>query len=987
MYSCSAPVPRQAFKPRPAHPLLRSSARAAQTHHPRRRRRGLASGGGAASEGSHATQWQRELRQSVDDERHSLLLNSSSRGEALKSRVISLPILCAEVPPSPSVGAETIPARTAALYASLIGSLVRAQQWGDALSAFASMVGEDLKPDKFLLPKILKACSELESLHGGAAVHGYMLKRWQELQVDAFVGNSLITMYGNCGDPVSAQKMFDEMPHRDVVSWTALLMAYTAADQLEDAAKVFSAMRAEGVKPDLISWNALISGFARKGETSAALGLLEAMREDGVEPRTNSWNGVLSGFVQSGCFEDAIDVFVDLRSHGGAANPVTIAAVLPACSGLRLPGLGRALHAFAVKNAFSGNVFVGGALIDMYMKCGDWRDAEQVFSSMEKKTAAVWNEMVAGWANQGELEKAVEFLKAMAEDGPKPDVITYNTVLAAYARNGKKDEAFRLVSEMGKMNLKPNIVSINALIAGFQQRGLSEEALGLVRVLRCLREPQPHLRTSSAAIDDFPLEMLSPSIKLNAVTVTSILAACSDLKAQHHGMEVHGFVLRNGLESNVFVSAALIDTYAKCENMGHAVKVFCGARERNTVTWNTMMAGYNSTGEPENALKLFPEMLCEGHAPSSVTLLILLRACSTMAALALGRALHGHAIKGMLQDPPFLGIQSALIDMYAKCGSIREARLAFDSAGEKDLAAWNAMISAYSLHRIAGESISLFKEMDKSGTSPDRFTFASILSACRQEGFMEVGWKYFNLMEEIYGVKPELEHFTCMVGIMGGAGLLEEALNFIRRMPFEPDACTWAALLRACRAHSDHEIGCEAATALFELEPGNASNYIILSNIYTTVGMWDSAMDVRLIMRSRGLKPPATCSWINLRHKAHAFEAGGRPHPEVDRILEEWDRLALEMERLGYFPQDPCLGKEETDPFSCFHTEKLAICYGLISLPAGCPVRVSKNVRMCIDCHTSAKFISKIDGREVLVRDGCLYHHFIGGVCSCGDRW
>ncbi|CAA6658229.1 unnamed protein product [Spirodela intermedia] len=655
------------------------------------------------------------------------------------------------------MGAEEIPVRTAALYASLIGSLVRAQQWRDALSAFASMVGEDLKPDRFLLPKILKACSELERLNSGAAVHGYMLKRWQELQVDAFVGNSMIDMYGKCGDLASARKMFDEMPHRDVVSWTALLMAYTAAGQLEDAAEVFSAMRAEGVKPDLISWNALISGFARKGETSAALGLLEAMREDGVEPCTNSWNGVLSGFAQSGCFEDAIDVFMGLRSHGGAANPVTIAAVLPACSGLRLPGLGRALHAFAIKNGFSGNVFIDGAVIDMYMKCGDWKDAEQVFSSMEKKTAAVWNEMVAGWANQGELEKAMEFLKAMAEDGLKPDVITYNTVLAAYARN-----------------------------------------------------------------------------------------------VQHHGMEVHGFMLRNSLESNVFVSAALIDMYAKCENMANAVKVFCGARERNTVTWNTMMAGYNSSGEPANALKLFPQMLRKGHAPSSVTLLILLRACSTMAALTLGRALHGHAVKGMLHDPSFFGIDSTLIDMYAKCGSIQEARLVFDSTSEKDLAAWNTMISGYSLHGMAEDSIALFKEMYQSGMSPDRFTFTSILSACRQEGFMEVGWKYFNSMEEIYGVKPELEHFTCMVGIMGGAGLLEEALNFIRRMPFEPDACIWAALLRACRAHSDHEIGQEAAAALFELEPRNASNYIILSNIYTAVGMWDSAMDVRLVMRSRG---------------------------------------------------------------------------------------------------------------------------------------
>ncbi|XP_078436885.1 pentatricopeptide repeat-containing protein At1g20230-like [Wolffia australiana] len=955
------------------HRLPRSIATRIQTHLPlRRHRRFLHAGDGVEALKSKSSLQKRSTLHAVA---HSIISSPP-----IENR---WPVLFSEHPTNSSITSdhhllEGIPKRTVAQSANLISSLVSAQQWSDVLPAFSSMLREGLKPDKFLLPKLLKACAELRSADAGSVVHGYALKRWQELNLDAFVANSLINMYGSCGDLSSARKVFDTMPEKDVVSWTALLSAYTATGLVEEAAEIFARMREDGVRPDVISWNAMISAFAREGNKEAALDMLEAMKDAGLVPGINSWNGLLSGFVQSGGFEDAMDMLVELWSCG-PPNAVSAASVLPACSGMRSLVLGRAIHGYAVKRDFvSGNVFVGGALVDMYMKCGECKDAEKVFVAMETRSSTVWNEMVAGWATLGELEKAMQVMRMMVEDGFKPDVVTVNTVLAAYARRGKREEAFRLVSEMREMGLKPNIVSINALISGFQQCGLQEEALGLVRVFQ-----------NSSAVVGFPSEMVSSSVKVNAVTVTSALAACADLDMEGCGREVHGFVLRNGLELNVFVSTSLVDMYAKCGNMDYAVRVFYGSRERNTATWNSMMAGYHSSGEPEKAMKLFSEMLCEVHFPSSITLLILLQVCSTMSALSWGRALHGLVmkIKNMNYDPNSVHLECALIDMYAKCGSIQEARLAFDLIEHKDLASWNAMTSGYSFHAMAEEAISVFREMQRSDISPNNITFTSVLSSCRQDGFMEIAFRLFDQMEEVYGVKPGLEHYTCMVRIMGGAGMLEDALSFIQRMPGKPDACTWNALLLSCRKHSNYRIGKVAADVLFELEPRNPSNYIILSNIYAAAGMWESALEIRHLMRERGLKQPMACSWTYIHLRAHVFEAGGKPHQELNRVLEEWDRLAMKMESLGYVPEDPYLDELETDPFSCFHTEKLALCYGLISSPPGVPVRILKNVRMCIDCHTSAKIISKIEGRELIVSDGCHFHHFTNGICSCNDEW
>lgn len=864
---------------------------------------------------------------------------------------------------------DEIPKRTVPAYASLIGSYCRTEQWDDFFSVFRLMVYEGMLPDKYLVPTILKACSALQLLRIGKMVHGIVVRKGMDS--DVFVGNALIHLYSDCGDLGSSRNVFDSMLEKDVVSWTALISAYMEEGLLDDAKHIFYLMQLDGVEPDLISWNALLSGFARNGEIDLALDTLEEMQEKGLLPMVNSWNGIISGCVQNGYLEDALEMFSRMLWFPGDPNIITLASILPACTGLKALHLGKAVHGIALKHGIFGNVYVQGSLMDMYSKCGGNDYAKKVFVEAENKNTAMWNEMIAAYVNERNLEDALGLLRWMQKDGCKPDVITYNTILSAHARNGHKTQALELLSEMVQMDLKPNVVSFNVLISGFQQFGLSFEALKVFRIM-----------LSPAG------EVLDLSMRPNPITVTGALAACADLKLWRQGKEIHGYTLRYGFNPNIFVSSALVDMYAKCHDMDSANKVFFRIKDRNTVSWNALLVGYINNKQPEEALKRFIDMLREGLAPSSITFMILLPACGDIAAVRFGRVLHGYAAKCQL-DGSKKAIASALIDMYAKCGSILDAKSVFDSEVEKDVPVWNSMISAFSVHGMSKNAFAVFEQMKLLGILPDQITFVALLSACTRDGLVEEGWKYFNSMENTYGIAASLEHYTCMVGILGGAGLLDEALDFIRRVPYPPDACMWATLLQACRVHSNPEIGERAAKALFELEPDNATNYMLLSNIYVSSGMWDLAKNLRSFMRGHKLLTMKECSYLTIGSNICAFKGGESSHPELEEILETWDKLAKKMELSGYFPLDPVFEDEERemDPFACQHTEKLAVCLGIISSSAHHPIQVSKNLRMCIDCHTSAKLMSKIDGREIFVKDVCFYHHMKDGICSCQDRW
>lgn len=524
---------------------------------------------------------------------------------------------------------DEIPERTLPAYAALIRAYCRSEKWNELFAAFRSMVDEGILPGKYLVPTILKACSRRQMVKTGKMVHGYAIRK--RLVSDIFIGNALMDFYSNCGDLRFSIYVFDSMSEKDVVSWTALVSAYIEEGLLDEAMEVFHSMRSSGLKPDLVSWNALVSGFARYGETDTALTYLEAMQEEGLSPRVNSWNGIISGCVQNGYFKDALDVFITMLLFPENPNSVTVASILPACAGLRDLGLGRAIHAYALKCELSTNIYVKGSLVDMYSKCGQDDYAEEVFAKAEKKNITLWNEIIASYVNQGKTSQALERFRSMQHHGLKPDVVTYNTLLAGHAKNGQKVEAFKLLSEMLQKDLAINVVSLNVLVSGFQQSGLSYEALELFQTMLC----------SGCLLN----KVITLTFRPNTVTITAALAACASLSLLHKGKEIHGYVLRNSFEDNHFISSALIDMYAKCENIDSAIQVFSRIKNRNVVCWNAFIAGRMRIMQHKVAVELFCQMLEEGIKPSSVTFSILLPALAEREDLKTRRQLHSYIIK------------------------------------------------------------------------------------------------------------------------------------------------------------------------------------------------------------------------------------------------------------------------------------------------------------------------------------------------------
>lgn len=472
-------------------------------------------------------------------------------------------------------------------------------------------------------------------------------------------------------------------------------------------------------------------------------------------------------------------------------------------------------------------------------------------------------------------------------------------------------------------------------------------------------------------------------------TFPFVLKACSALSAIKEGRGIHEHAIRTGWENDVFVGAALIDMYAKCGCVESARGVFDKIIRRDVVVWNSMLAAYAQNGHPEDALTLCSQMVSASERPTVATLVTIISASADSAALPQGREIHGYSWRqGFASQDK---VKTALVDMYAKCGSVRVARWVFERLQEKRVVSWNAMITGYAMHGYFIDAIDLFEELVSQSYIPDHITFVGVLSACRHGRLLDEGWRYFNQMIEEYHINPTVQHYTCMVDLLGHTGRLKEAHNLIMQMKVMPDSVVWGSLLNACKIHGNVELGEIALEKLVELEPNDSGNYVILSNIYAQAGQWDGVARVRRLMIDRGIKKSIACSWIEFKNEVHAFLSGDTSHPMCDAIYAELERVTKLVTEAGYVPTIGTvfhdIEDDEKTSMVCSHSERLAIAFGLVSTQPGTRLLVTKNLRACEDCHVFIKFVSKVTQREITIRDVNRYHHFKDGVCSCGDQW
>ncbi|CAK9234452.1 unnamed protein product [Sphagnum troendelagicum] len=410
----------------------------------------------------------------------------------------------------------------------------------------------------------------------------------------------------------------------------------------------------------------------------------------------------------------------------------------------------------------------------------------------------------------------------------------------------------------------------------------------------------------------------------------------------------------------------------------------------NIFPWNLRLARYVKAGLHHKALDLFAQMQQEGLIPDSFTFVQLLNVCASLRALESGRKIHAQIIQSGCECNIF--VESGLIDMYAKCGSLADARKrVFNKMTTRDVVAWNTMLGGYAMHGLAKEALELLERMCEQGVEVDNVTLVALLSACSHLGLVDEGMHYYESMGLVYGVSSTVEHYACMVDLLGRAGHLDEAEDLIKTMPFEPNVAVWKALLGACRVCGNVEMGERIAKEVIGLDPGNSAGYVLLSNIYAAAGKWDISADIQCQRLERGVKKEPGRTWIEVNNEMHSFMVDDQGHPDITEIHAKLRKLSAQMEEIGYVPDTRFVlhdvDEEEKALQLCYHSEKLAIAFGLISTPPGTSLRIFKNLRICGDCHNATKFISRIVGRTIIVRDAHRFHHFEDGYCSCRDYW
>ncbi|PUZ68408.1 hypothetical protein GQ55_2G025300 [Panicum hallii var. hallii] len=475
-------------------------------------------------------------------------------------------------------------------------------------------------------------------------------------------------------------------------------------------------------------------------------------------------------------------------------------------------------------------------------------------------------------------------------------------------------------------------------------------------------------------------------------TYPPLLQACARLLSLRDGERIHAEAAKNGFATLVFVKNSLVHLYGTCGLFESAHRVFdeIPVRERNLVSWNSMLNGFAANGRPNEVLTVFREMIDVDFTPDGFTMVSVLTACAEIGALALGRRVHIYLAKVGLVGNSHVG--NALIDLYAKCGSVDDAWKVFEEMGMgRTVVSWTSLIVGLAVNGFGKEALELFGVMEKEKLVPTEITMVGVLYACSHCGLVDDGFMYFDRMKEEYGITPRIEHLGCMVDLLGRAGKVEKAYDYIVTMPLEPNAVVWRTLLGACAMHKKMELGEAAWARLVELDPGHSGDYVLLSNLYAAVGRWADVHVLRKTMVKDGVRKNPGRSLVELRNSVYEFVMGDRSHPESEQIYKMLAQIAERLRREGYIPRTSNvladIEEEEKETALNYHSERLAIAFALLKSLPSTPIRIVKNLRVCGDCHTAIKLISKIYDREIIVRDRTRFHHFKGGSCSCKDYW
>nr|XP_043623172.1 pentatricopeptide repeat-containing protein At5g55740, chloroplastic [Erigeron canadensis] len=785
-------------------------------------------------------------------------------------------------------------------YFKHISSFCKVGKLEEAVNILVELESQDFSIGPDIHGDLLQGCVYDRNLYLGMQIHSRIIKKGQTLFKNEFLETKLVVFYAKCDVLDSALCLFSRVSDKNVFSWSAIIAVYCRMGLYEMGLSGFCEMIENGfmgdnfVLPNVLKAcggllmlrfgkgvhgyvskmgfgecvfvaSSLVDMYGKCGELDDARKVFESMPERNVV----TWNSLMVSYAQNGMYEEAMSVFCDMRKEGIEPSVVTMVSFLSAAANLCAIKEGKQGHSIAVLNGLDVGNIVGTSLINLYSKTGLVQDAEKVFCKMKKKDIVAWNLMVSCYVQNRQIDKTIKLCRDMLLEGFKFDSVTMTMIITGagdsqnlylgksshcqcirnnlvtdvavagsiidmYAKCNKIKEARRVFSLMGNKDL----VLWNTLLAAYAEMGSSGETLKLFYQMQ--------------------LEGVPP----NVVSWNSVILA----------------FLRNGQVKEA------MDSFSEMKSVDI---------EANLITHTILITGLVQNGFVDEAVSIFQEMQVKGIKPNSVSIVGVLSACKNRASLQLGRAIHGHVLRHEMHMNVVLA--TSMVDMYAKCGNINQARGVFDMILVRELPLYNAMLSGYALHGCYSEAFTLFRQLKNEGIEPDSITFTSILSLCRHCGLITEGLEVFVDMITMHGMIPSMEHYGSVVSLLSKCGHFE-AFQLVKSMPFDPDSYILGSLLNSCKEHNEIDLAKYLTEKLAHIEPGNSGNYVALSNAYAANGMWDEVSDLRSSMREKGIKKNPGCSWVQIGRETHVFVANDRSKSQSDEIYSTLALLRTEMQ-------------------------------------------------------------------------------------------
>ncbi|KAJ7565675.1 hypothetical protein O6H91_02G070400 [Diphasiastrum complanatum] len=677
------------------------------------------------------------------------------------------------------------------------------------------------------LVNLLQDYTKKKNLVKGRELCSYFVQNG--LHLNTYVGNHLIHFFASCGSLLEAIQTFRALPRPDLYSWKAIISASAKYGQCDQAISLFQEMQQLKVRPNdhtfvavlkacanikalsqgrLIHFNILEAGYGSNMFVGSSLigmyakcGSIEEARkvfEQLPEKDVIAWSSMIEGYARHGLGRQALELFKEMQKESMQPDKVTFVSALKACTCIGSLDEGKLIHAQIVARGFELDLVVGSTLVHMYAKCGSLDKAHNLFTKMPRKNVVSWNALISGYGSNGLGQRALELFKQMKQECIKPDEATYVTILKVCGSLGALSDGMMIHSQIIKNQLD---------------------------VSACLGSALVHMYAKCGSLDD-AFKVFERLTKRDVVSWNAIIGAYV-----LHGLGNQALQLFERMQQ---AGNCLLDMYAKCGSLADAYGVFDEMPEKDVVSWSTMIAGYAQHGMSQQAFQLFNQMQKHGVKPNSVTFISMLKVCGNMAALPEGKIIHAEMIESGIEVDVQLG--SALIDMYAKCGSLEMALSVFECLAEKNIVSWSSLIAGYAQHGLGLQALQIFNRMQQEGIKPDDATFVSVLSACSHASLLDEGISLFQSMSQKFGIFPKMRHYLCMVDLLGRTGNLIKAKSMIEQMPSQPDAVVWLSLLGACYTHGNVELGRHCFESVLKYDPKNSAAYVLMSNIYSSAG-------------------------------------------------------------------------------------------------------------------------------------------------------